>query len=92
MTAAMLPKRNLRTLLLGVAVAANAFANDEDAKRSDFDNVDEVPDIEFLEYLGMWEESDEDWQLLQESAVAENKERIGPVPQGKESTEKEDES
>ena len=23
---------------------------------------EEVPDIEFLEYLGMWEESDEDWR------------------------------
>ena len=24
---------------------------------------EEVPDMEFLEYLGMWEESDEDWLL-----------------------------
>jgi len=35
--------------------------------------------MEFLEYLGLWEETDEDWQL-------------DPVPEGEESTETEDES
>ena len=46
----------------------------------------------FLEYLGMWEESDEDWLLLDEEEVAENDKRSGPVPEGEESTEIEDES
>ena len=46
----------------------------------------------FLEYLGMWEESDEDWLLLDEEEVAENDKRSGPVPEGEESMEIEDES
>lgn len=54
--------------------------------------TEEIPDIDFLEYLGMWEESDEDWLLLDEEEVAENDTRTDPVPEGKESTEKEDES
>ena len=52
----------------------------------------ESPDMEFLEYLGMWEESDEDWQLFNEETVAENEERSDPAPEGEESREKEDES
>ena len=43
---------------------------------------EEMPDMEFLEYLGMWEESDDEWLLLDEDAVAENTERSEPVPQG----------
>ena len=48
--------------------------------------------MEFLEYLGMWEETDEDWLLLDEEEVVNNDERTDPVPEGKESTETEDES
>ncbi len=51
-----------------------------------------VPDMEFLEYLGLWEESDEDWLLLNEDRVADIEERSDPVPEGEESTETEDES
>lgn len=53
---------------------------------------DEVPEMEFLEYLGIWEESDEDWLLFNEPMTAENEERSDPVPKGEESTEKDDES
>ncbi len=53
---------------------------------------DDVPDVDFLEYLGMWEESDEDWLLFEEETVAENEERSDPAPKGEESREKEDES
>ena len=53
---------------------------------------EEAPDIELLEYLGMWEESDEDWLILNEAVVADNEERIDPVPQGEKSVEKDDES
>jgi hypothetical protein len=53
---------------------------------------EEVPDIEFLEYLGMWEESDEDWLLLEGTMAAEAEEESDPEPQGEESTEKDDES
>jgi len=46
-------------------------------------NEEEVPDLEFLEYLGSWDESDEDWVLLadnddEESSDDESK----PAPQG----------
>lgn len=53
---------------------------------------DEVPEMEFLEYLGLWEESDEDWLLFNEPMTAENEQRSDPVPEGEESTEKDDES
>lgn len=53
---------------------------------------EEVPDMAFLEYLGMWETSDDEWLLLDEDAVADNSERSDPVPEGEESTETEDES
>ena len=52
----------------------------------------EAPELDFLEYLGMWEESDEEWQILDETLTADNEERTDPVPEGEESTEKEDES
>ena len=55
-----------------------------------------LPEADFLEYLGMWQESDEDWLLLEDMQVAEattdNDERSDPVPEGKESTETNDES
>jgi hypothetical protein len=57
---------------------------------------DEVmPDIEFLEYLGSWEESDEDWVLLAVEAaeqVASDEKRTDPVLKEKESVETDDES
>jgi len=55
---------------------------------------DELPDIEFLEYLGMWEGSDEDWLMFNDSASTENRkeERSEPAPEGKDSTEKSDEN
>ena len=65
-------------LLLGCSVA---LAADE-----------EVPDPEFLEYLGLWEESDEDWLIFEEPVTAETDERSDPAPEGEESPEKTDES
>ena len=53
---------------------------------------EEVPDPEFLEYLGLWEESDEDWLIFDEPVTAETDERSDPAPEGEESTEKTDES
>jgi len=53
---------------------------------------DEAPEVEFLEYLGLWEESDEDWLIFDEPITADAEERSDPVPQGKESTETKDES
>jgi hypothetical protein len=53
---------------------------------------EEIPDPDFLEYLGSWEESDEDWLLFDEPVTADAEERSDPVPEGEESTEKTDES
>ena len=57
---------------------------------------EEQPDMEFLEYLGSWEESDEDWLLFSgpdsEAVVADEMKRTEPAPAGEESTEKDDES
>lgn len=55
----------------------------------------ELPEMEFLEYLGLWEESDEDWILLSEDVgnqVAAEDTRTDPVPKGEESAETNDES
>ena len=49
------------------------------------------PDAEFLEYLGMWEETDEDWLILDEAQAAEMDKRSDPVPEGEESREDDDE-
>jgi hypothetical protein len=55
---------------------------------------EELPEIEFIEYLGLWEESEEDWTMFSEPMGArnENEERSDPAPDGKESTETDDES
>lgn len=74
-------------LLLGSAAMVGSAAAAEEQPE---------PDMAFLEYLGMWEETDEEWQLFDEESddekVAENEERSDPVPQGEESQESEDES
>lgn len=55
----------------------------------------ELPEMEFLEYLGLWEESDEDWILLSVDTgtqIAAEDARTESEPEGDESAEKEDES
>ena len=56
----------------------------------------ELPDLAFLEYLGSWEESDEDWVLFSEEeteVVASGKEskRTDPAPQEEKVAEVDDE-
>ena len=56
---------------------------------------EDLPDAAFLEYLGSWEESDEEWLMFDDAAEAdetENGERSGTPPDGEESTETDDES
>lgn len=77
--------RRLQTVLCGIAISTAAVAVSEAAD-------DEIPDREFLEYLGMWDESDEEWLPLEEGEVADNEERSDPVPEGEELPETEDES
>ena len=70
----------LALLVCSLCVGAPAFAAEPE------------PDPEFIEYLGMWDETDEDWQLLDEVQAAEIEERQVPEPEGKESAETRDES
>lgn len=54
-----------------------------------------MPDIALLEYLGSWEESDEDWTLFAEAAAEQaalEEERTGPASEDKEPVETDDES
>lgn len=53
---------------------------------------EDVPELEFFEYLGMWEESDEEWLVLDELVTAENDARPDPAPEREESVENDDES
>ena len=62
---------------------------------------DELPEVEFLEYLGIWEGSDEDWLIFSESSsddlllrAIENdaRRRSGAVPDDEAPTETGDES
>ncbi len=52
----------------------------------------EEPEMEFVEYLGLWEESDEEWLMVDHQMTVESEERIDPVPEGEESREDDDES
>jgi len=55
----------------------------------------ELPDIEFIEYLGLWEESDADWMLFSEEVrehVVADETRTEPAPEGDDSAESNDES
>ena len=71
--------------LCGLIAGGTAIGDDE-----------ELPALEFLEYLGSWEESDEDWVLLNEVGrnplAAEQIKQSDPEPTGDESTESENES
>jgi hypothetical protein len=69
-------------VLCGLALAGAGWAEDAEA-----------PDMAFLEYLGMWEESDEDWVLLEDDdVVASNLEKVEAEAKKEDSVEKEDES
>ena len=48
--------------------------------------------MEFVEYLGLWEESDEEWLMIEHQMAMEPEDRIDPVPEGEESREDDDES
>jgi hypothetical protein len=57
---------------------------------------EEQPDLEFLEYLGSWEESDEDWLMFTEAVdkpvADDHRKQPENVPDEKNSAELEDES
>ena len=68
-------------LVLAFGAAGTVFAADA-----------EEPDMEFVEYLGLWEESDEEWLMVEHQIDAESEERVDPLPEGEESTEEDHES
>lgn len=78
----MLADRGISMVVFGLLTFGGAAAAEEQ----------DVPDMEFLEYLGMWEESDEEWQIFEETMTVDNEERSDPVAESEESMEKEDES
>ena len=80
MQVAMLASRYLIAILL--IVCSVAVVADE-----------ELPEIEFLEYLGLWEGSDDEWVMFNDPLNADNKDqqRSDPAPESEESTEKQDE-
>jgi len=78
-----------RWLALGLmALAGNALGDEEAAAAATA--VDAALDMEFLEYLGSWDTSDEEWMLFageEESPAA----RTDPAPEREESVESNDE-
>ena len=59
--------------------------------------ADEIqPDLELLEYLGSWEESDEDWLLFSDETnpkvVVDDRKQSDVAPEGDTSMESENES
>jgi hypothetical protein len=83
----MLAELNNRIRRLGFAMAFGILG-------SNLATAEEIPDLEFLEYLGSWQESDEDWLLFNkvDADVAKaDAERSDPAPEGEESTETDDE-
>ena len=78
----MSAERHVALLVCGLCLGAVAVAEEQ---------TEPAPDVEFLEYLGMWDQTDEDWQLLDEDETAVAKERSEPAPEGEASTETEDE-
>jgi len=79
----MSAEQHVALLLCGLCLGTVAVAEEQ---------VEPAPEVEFLEYLGMWELTDEDWQLLDEVETAVAEERSEPAPEGEASTETEDES
>lgn len=81
-----------RKTAVPLALACGLLGYGTDAIAED----EELPEIEFLEYLGSWEESDEDWLVVDRVGEArrelEGQARTEPAPEGKESPEKDDES
>ncbi len=83
-----------RRALLCLAAAAGVFA----AGAAGADEAS-TPDLEFLEYLGSWEASDEDWEIftagMEEQEASQNKDNVegsDPSPDGEKLAEVDDET
>ena len=76
----MSPDKRLAVVACALCIGTTAFAEEET----------EELDAEFLEYLGMWEQTDEEWLLHEQNLTADLEERSDPVPDGEESTGQKD--
>lgn len=79
-------KRCTRVLLPGILLGACSLVLAAD---------EETPEMDFIEYLGMWEESDDVWLALDDSdehVSADSDERVDSGPNGTEPMENDDES
>lgn len=72
-------------LVCGLCLGSVALAAEEPAGPQD-------PDAEFLEYLGMWEDTDEEWLLYDGILTVENEEQSESPAEGDDTPENEDES
>ena len=79
---AILASQRLQLVLCvtGLCCGSAAIADSEDA-----------PDMAFLEYLGMWDETDEDWLLLEDETPAKDEEQDKSEAESVEAAEKKDE-
>jgi len=77
----MSAERHVALLACGLCLGAVAAAEEQ---------PEPAPEVEFLEYLGMWELTDEEWLLHDDEETAVAEERSEPVPKGEASTETED--
>ena len=73
--------KRVAVLACGLCIAGAASAGDEESL-----------DVEFLEYLGEWDEADDDWLLFDEAGPTAASEQDEPVEEEAETPEKEDES
>ena len=81
----MSAKRAIGSLVCGLALCSAGAAVAADTEEPE-------PELDFLEYLGMWDETDEEWLILDEVTLADNEERNDPASKDEESTERDDES
>lgn len=81
-----------RKAALPIALVCSLLGYGTDAVAED----DDLPEMEFLEYLGSWEESDEDWLIVERAGDAqreiEDQARQESAPAGDKSPERQDES
>ena len=78
----MSASRRMRTAWLLVACGTCGLALAEDVEEAD---------MELLEYLGYWEESDEDWVMIEDRLEFRTDERAGPASDDEAPAEKDDE-
>ena len=67
----MSPSLRMAALVCGIALCTQWASAADEAEEA-------PPDEAFLEYLGLWEESDEEWLLYEEMLAAGKDDRADP--------------